>query len=141
MTATFRTEPCHLVTVQTPGAHVPRLLAAVLAVDPLLWGDYDQVSFSTTPGVQRFRTLPGAHNRATDAVEEVPCVELSFTLPDSTDVTAVLTALCEAHAYEEPVIHVTSTCRTLHLRGTGEDAPARFWNRPTEDWVPQAHRT
>ena len=90
--------------------------------------------------MQWCRALPGARNRATGDVEEVPCVEVSFALPKPADVSAGLTALYEEHAYEEPVIVVTPAVRTLHLRGMGRDAPVRFRNRPTEDWVPQAQR-
>lgn len=137
---TYRIVSCHHIRVQTPELHVVRLLAAVLTVDPLVWGDYDQVSFTTAAGLQRFRTLPGARNRATGEAESVPCVELSFVVPEQADLAAILTALAEAHAYEEPVIVVTSAVRTLHHRGTGEDAPNRFWNQPAEDWVPTVHR-
>ncbi len=139
-TPTYRSEACHHIRVQTPEPHVARLLSAVLTVDPLLWGDYDQVSFATAPGLQRFRTLPGARNRATGEVDAVPCTELSFVVPGQADLTAILTALTDAHAYEEPVIVVTPGLRTLHIRGTGEDSPSRFWNQPAEDWVPPAHR-
>ena len=140
MTANFHTAPCHHIRVQTPQAHVAQLLATVVAVDPLIWGDYDQVSFATALGEQRFRTLPAARNKATGRVEVVPCVELSFVLPPEADLMAVLTALCAAHAYEEPVIIVTQSLRTLHRRGTDDANPARFWNRPPEDWTPPAHR-
>lgn len=137
----FHTALCHHITVQTPDAHVVRLLAAIATVDPLRWGEYDQVSFTTTPGQQRFRTLPTARNAATGGVEAVACVELSFVLPADADLHGMLTAICAAHAYEEPVIIVTQALRTLHNRGTDEDNPNKFWNRPAEDWLPQAHRT
>ena len=78
---TFQTAQCHRVCVQTPQMHIAELLAAVTAVDPLLWGDCDCVSFATNVGEQRFRTLPSARNKATGEIVVVPCVELSFVLP------------------------------------------------------------
>lgn len=135
---------CRLVAVRSPEAphqaHVERLLAAVATVDLLIWGDYDQVSFTTTAGQQRFRTLPSARNAATTTISRVACVELPFTLPAEADLHAVLAALCAAPAYEEPVIYITQTLRTLHNRGAGEDNPNKFWNRSAEDWLPAAHR-
>lgn len=138
--ATFRTETCWHVRVQTPEAHVERLLAAVTAVHPLDYGPYDSVSFATRPGVQRFRALPGARNAATEDVVRVDCVELSLVVARSADLMAILQAVVDAHAYEEPVITVTEVLRTLHLPGTGEDNQNRFWNRPPEDWVPAPYR-
>ena len=137
---TYRTETCLHVRVQTPEAHAERVLNAVAADDPLCWGDYDQVSFATAAGVQRFRTLPAARNQATKTADAVPCVELSFVLAENADLAGVLSAICAAHVYEEPVIMVTPGLRTLHIRGTGENNPHRFWNKPNEDWVPLAHR-
>ena len=136
----FQTAPCYQIRVQTPEAHVDRLLASLSNIDPLLWGDYDQVSFTTTPGQQRFRALASARNAATSGVEIVPCVELSFVVAASVDLTAVLAALCDTHAYEEPVIVVTQALRTLHIRGMGDENPNRFWNLPSEDWIPEVHR-
>jgi hypothetical protein len=49
-------------------------------------------------------------------------------------------AIYAAHPYEEPVILVSAGVRTRHITGIDEDNPNRFWNRPTEDWVPTEHR-
>ena len=138
--AAFRTEACWHVRVQTPAAHVERILAAVTEVHPLDYGPYDNVSFATRPGVQRFRVLPGSRNAPTDAVVTVDCVDLSFVVARTADLEAILQAVMDAHAYEEPVITVTEAVRALHLPGAGDNNPNRFWNRPPEDWVPESHR-
>ncbi|SEP55957.1 hypothetical protein [Thalassovita taeanensis] len=138
----FTLHPAFHVTVQRPEAHLPEVLEAVQAVDPLTYGFYDQVSFATTPGVQRFRSCPGGRNPASETAMQVPCTELSFAVLDTdpAHLNQVLQAIFDSHPYEEPVIFVTQATYTRHVPGTGLDAPAKFWNRDTPDWVPATHR-
>ncbi|WP_299638431.1 hypothetical protein [uncultured Ruegeria sp.] len=128
------------ITVQVPQPHAKALLQAVYQVTALDYGDYDHVSFQTEVGTQRFRSLPGGRNAATDQVVEVPCVELSFFVADHQIVKNVVETLFAQHPYEEPVILIRSAWRTLHRAGMDEDNPNKFWNRPSEDWVPEVHR-
>ena len=137
----FTSEAGLKVVVQVPNAHAERILDSVLQHADLKYGDYDRVAFRTTEGVQQFRSLSGGRNAATDDVVEVPCLEVSFFLQnDDAVLTEVLKAIYWAHPYEEPVVHVTPCLRTLHIRGLDEDNPNRFWNRESEDWVPNEHR-
>ncbi|WP_298852056.1 hypothetical protein [uncultured Ruegeria sp.] len=129
------------ISVQVPQPHAKALLQAVYPVAALGYGDYDRVSFQTEVGIQRFRSLPGGRNAATDQIVAVPCVELSFFLPDEKHVQDVAEALFAQHPYEEPVILIRSALRTLHRAGMDEDNPNKFWNLPAEDWVPEVHRT
>lgn len=140
-TSRFTAEDGLRITVQVPDDRARVLMQAILAVEPLKYGDYDRVAFRTAPGMQQFRSLGSGRNTATEAEVEVPCVELSVFVPDDgARVERILRAIYDAHPYEEPVIFVAPCLRTLHIRGTDEDNPNRFWNRPAEDWVPAAHR-
>ncbi len=137
----FRLQAGHRVSVQVPEEDATRVLEAVLAQDPLCYGDYDQVAFVFSPGTQQFRSLPGGRNAATEVAVFVSCVELSFfTDSDAPVVERILKAIYRVHPYEEPVIQIAAAMRTLHRPGTDEDNPNRFWNRPDADWVPQIHR-
>tara|TARA_R110000782_G_C14669367_1_gene398807 strand:- start:312 stop:755 length:444 start_codon:yes stop_codon:yes gene_type:complete len=137
----FQTEQGFLVIVQVPETHAQKIIDAVLAVNALKYGDYDRVTFRTVSGSQQFRSLGSGRNAATADVMTVPCVEVSFFLPeDEADAVEVLTQVYAAHPYEEPVVFVAQCLRTLHVRGTDEDNPNRFWNSEPEDWVPQEHR-
>jgi hypothetical protein len=136
---TFTTQTGHRVTVEVPEPEALRLLDAIEAADPLTWGDYDRVSFTSAPGVQRFRALGTGRNAATDDRVAVPCVDLRVFVPDGA-IEAVLDAIHDAHPYEEPVVLVEPCLRTLHIRGRDEENPNRFWNRPTAGWVPPEHR-
>ena len=129
------------IIVQVPDTHAQKIIDAVLVDDALKYGDYDGVAFRTAPGIQQFRSLGSGRNTATEKVVEVPCVELSFfTCSDEARVVQTLINIYSSHPYEEPVIFVESCVRTLHIRGTDEDNPSRFWNNEAEDWVPEEHR-
>lgn len=134
----FDTEQGHEIAVQVPLDHAAPLLAAITKVHPLNYGPFDTVSFQSEVGQQRFRSVPGGRNKATEGVVSVPCVELRFFV--SGEVRAVLEAIYAQHPYEEPVIFVRPSLRTLHCVGMDEDNPNKFWNRPAEDWIPEEHR-
>lgn len=137
----FVSQPGLRIIVQVPDAHAQQIIDAVLAEDALQYGDYDCVTFRTAPGTQQFRSLGSGRNKATEKVVEVSCVELSFVLGgDDAKAVRVLKAVYSAHPYEEPVVFVEPCLRTLHVRGTDEDNPNRFWNREPEAWVPIEHR-
>lgn len=137
----FTTEQGLHITLQVPEECAPALTQAVLGVDALAYGDYDQVTFQTAAGQQRFRALGCGRNRATAKAVSVACVELCFFLPDDAPrARRVLRAIYDTHPYEEPVIFIRPCLRSLHIRGLDEDNPNRFWNRPAASWVPEPHR-
>ena len=129
------------IIVQVPDTHAQKIVNAVLIEDTLKYGDYDSVTFQTTPGIQQFRSIGSGRNTATEKVVEVPCVELSFfSSGDEAKAVRILKTIYAAHPYEEPVVFVALCVRTLHIRGMDEDNPNRFWNSDAEDWVPEEHR-
>lgn len=137
----FTQESGFRVTVAVPDQNAQIIIDHVLAEAALKYGDYDSVIFKTATGIQQFRSLGGGRNSATDAVVEVPCVELSFFIEsDEALVTRVVEAIYSAHPYEEVVLFVDACLRTLHIRGLDEDNPNRFWNSAPADWVPEEHQ-
>ncbi len=137
----FTTQEGHLVSIEVPEEAAQTVLAAVLEHDPLKYGDYEEVAFRTAAGSQQFRPLGTGRNAATDGAVTVPCSKLGFFTALTGDALSKLVeAVYFSHPYEEPVVYISPTTRTLHIRGQGEDSPHRFWNRDTPDWVPQEHR-
>lgn len=60
-TASVWMRKSHLIEVGAPLADVERIMAAVVAVDPLAVGpNYDQVAFQTASGIERYRPRAGA---------------------------------------------------------------------------------
>lgn len=135
----FDTEQGYEISVQVPLSHAEPLLAVIQHSCPLRYGPYDKVSFQSALGLQRFRALPGGRNAVTKGVVAVPCVELSFFVANTEDLPRVVEAIYDQHPYEEPVIFVRDSLRTLHRTGTDEDNPNKFWNRAAEDWIPDEH--
>ncbi|WP_282153079.1 hypothetical protein [Ruegeria atlantica] len=123
-----------------PDTHAQKIIDAVLVDDVLKYGDYDCVTYQAAPGMQQFRSLGSGRDRATKKVVEVPCVELSFFLGSYEAKTVqVLRNIYSSHPYEEPVIFIEPSMRTLHIRGMDEGNPNRLWNNEAEDWVPKEH--
>jgi hypothetical protein len=126
----FTIEEGLLVRLEVPTQNHQQVMAAVREASDLRCGDYDKVSFTTTPGIQRFRSLGAGRNRAKETISEWESVEVNFFLPtDREIVEAVLRAIYATHPSEEPVIHILAAARPLHIRGLDEDNPNRFWNR------------
>lgn len=129
------------IIVQVPDQYSQKIIDEISNVVALKYGDYERVSFKTTPGFQQFKSTGNGRNAATKEVIEVPCAEISFFLDDDKhDCVNVLKAIYFSHPYEEPVVFVQQCTRTLHIKGMDEDNPNRFWNNPPEDWVPKDHR-
>lgn len=139
--ARFTVEQGTRILVQVPHKSADQVLAAILQEDPLSWGDYDQVAYTTSVGQQQFRSLSGGRNMATNAAVGVACVELQVFVPRTGQALgSLICAIYHAHPYEEPVIQLIPAYRCCHIRGQDEANPNRFWNQETADWVPEAHR-
>jgi hypothetical protein len=131
----FTVESGYLVRLELPEQVRNLVMDAVLSVTDLKYGDYDKVSFTSSPGITRFRSLGHGHNEATASINCWQDVEVTFFLPDDPKVLeAVLRQIYASHPAEEPVIHLLPASRTLHIRGLDEDNPNRFWNGPDPEW-------
>lgn len=140
-TKRFVSEKGLRIFVQVPEENKQFIISNVLKETRLKYGDYDRVTFTTTPGTQQFRSLGTGRNKGTENTVEVACVELSFFVEaDDQLVSRIIEMIYFAHPYEEPVIFIESCIRTLHIRGLDEDNPNRFWNSKPANWVPEEHR-
>lgn len=122
------------LTVQCPTEDVPRL-AAVAKVAPLAMGKYDNNSYQSAAGIERYRPLDGAAVGAeTDVRERQGVVEVGFELPDDEALIArVVEAVFQAHSYQEPVIRLEAIL-TSRSKGLDDSAnPHRWWNT-NGDW-------
>jgi hypothetical protein len=141
ITQRFIPEHGFRIALQVPQTHTQIILDTIMQITSFKYGDYDQVSFTTSVGTQQFRSLGSGRNAPTQSVVSVPCVELSvFVEKDDTLLARVIDAVYNAHPYEEPVIFITNCLRTQHIRGLDEDNPNRFWNTSALNWVPSEHR-
>lgn len=56
----MRSLAVYRITVFVPAGHVQRVIDGVCAIDELRIGDYAQVLWTSAPGSEQFRPLPGA---------------------------------------------------------------------------------
>lgn len=95
-------EAC-LFRVQIPTDDVPQVLEAIINITPLRYGNYEQVAFRYSRGIQQYKPLAGSKTGAAELIH-IPCDEISFTVPRHDEIiTAIIDALFESHPHEEPV--------------------------------------
>ncbi|RNL64354.1 Nif3-like dinuclear metal center hexameric protein [Nocardioides marmoriginsengisoli] len=101
-------EPRDKISVFVPVADADRVRTAMTDAGAGAIGDYDSASFST-PGEGRFRPLAGA-NPTIGTVGDLEVVDeiRVEVVADRSRRTAVVSALVEAHPYEEPAYDVVA---------------------------------
>ena len=101
-----------LFRVQIPADDVSKVLEAIINITPLRYGNYEQVAFRYSKGIQQYKPLVGSKKGKAELVH-IPCDEISFTVPQHDEViTAVIDAIFETHPHEEPVILIQEVLRT-----------------------------
>ena len=122
----------YLVRVQIPPDDVSRVLEAITNVSRLRYGKYEQVAFRSSTGTLQFKPLEGAKEDATELIE-VPCDEVSFTVPQGEGtIAAVIEAIFESHPYEEPVVLIQPVMSSRFKYTSTGNNPNKWWHRP--DW-------
>ena len=103
--------PLWRVVVQVPQEALPAVREAILAIDPLAAGGYDQGLFEEAAGIEQFRPLPGTTPARGQAGrrERVASVRLGFYLPRDGQRLQHLVerAIAPHHPWRSPVVEVT----------------------------------
>lgn len=109
----MRLHPVYRVTVFVPPSRLRALQDAIVAVDPLRFGDYDQGMWVSACGEEQFRPLPAARpaQGVPGALARLPSVRLEFVLPrDPALLERVLREGVRAHhPWQSPAIFVDET--------------------------------
>lgn len=134
-TIPIKMEPMWLITFQAPVADIDRIFEAVCAVAPLNHGKTDMNGYRAPSGDEYYRPKEGTPTGAEDDVRKRPGVdEMRFFLPrDEAQLTAVIEAIYEVHAYYEPVITVQDVLRSATKGLDDSKNPHRWWNKDG-DW-------
>lgn len=108
MKTTFRA--VYRITVFVPPEHLERLLSSIRAVVPLRFGEYDDVLWFSSPGVEQFRPLPGSHPTLGKAMERTrhPSTKVEFSIERDPSILSkvIEEGIRPGHPWEEPVIFV-----------------------------------
>ncbi len=135
-TRSVRMRRVHLVEVGAPPEDVERILAAVTAIDPLAVSPrYDQVSYTSGPGDERYRPREGAMAGIEERVRVRPGpVVVSFEIEGGEAVLAqVIEAIFQVHSYQESTIRVREVLSARSKGLDDRDNPNRWWNT-AGDW-------
>jgi hypothetical protein len=124
-----------LVTVQAPTEDMDRIAAAIGEITPLLLGRYDQNTYETAGGLERYRPLEGAAAGAEAELRKRSGVAiLGFQLPpDQPLLEKIVESIFQIHSYQEPVILVQPVLASRSKGLDDRDNPNRWWNT-TGDW-------
>jgi len=115
----------YLFRVQIPADDVSKVLEAIINITPLRYGNYEQVAFRYSTGIQQYRPLFGSKPGEAELIH-IPCDEISFTVPKHDEViTAVIDSIFESHPHEEPVILIQEVICTRFKYGQMKDTPAK----------------
>jgi hypothetical protein len=134
-TPSVRMEAMLMLRFQAPPEDVERVMAAVVALTPLIVGKYDSNAYQSAGGTERYRPREGAAAGPETEIRRRPgVVEVSFRLAkDSHLLAQIVEAIYQVHSYQEPFIAVEEV---LVSRSKGIDDshnPHRWWNT-TGDW-------
>lgn len=106
----MRLLPVYRVTVFVPPEHAPQLKAGLASIEGLRLGNYDQVMWTSAPGVEQFRPLEGARpgEGRVGALSEVTTLRIEFAIARD---PALLQRVLEQgvyphHPWEVPAIFV-----------------------------------
>lgn len=114
-----------LFRVQIPADDVSKVLETIVNITPLKYGNYEQVVFRYSTGIQQYRPLVGSKTGGAELIH-IPCDEISFTVPKHDEViTAVIEAIFESHPHEEPVILIQEVICTRFKYGQTKDTPPK----------------
>lgn len=131
----MRMEKLLLISVQAPAEDMDRLAAAIAEIDPLILGKYDNNTYETSMGFERYRPLQGAAAGAEMDVRKRPGVScLSFQISDDQALAGrIVEQVYQIHSYQEPVIIIQSVLGSRSKGLNDCNNPHRWWNT-TGDW-------
>jgi hypothetical protein len=143
---TFRLERTYLIEVNIPtqdadgkpADNVRKVLDALTASVPLVYGKYDHVAFRSAPGIEQFRPLAGSRAGAQQGLSEFQTVRVSFSIPrDAGTLRKTIEAIRYVHVYEEPVINVQEGWAS-RVTGKGDTNNANKWWNQSGKATPKA---
>lgn len=104
------------ITTFVPPQMLDCVLQAIVALDPLHYGNYRSVCWFSVPGTEQF--IPESGSNPTSGKKDVLTreasirLEFSVSADDPEHVNRVLEALVSSHPWEEPVVQVYEVFET-----------------------------
>lgn len=112
----FELTSVYRIVTFVPPQYERVVMDAILAVDPLCYGKYSGVSWSSTPGTEHFLPEPDSQPTSGEigVVSKEPSVRLEFSIPVNSlkHLMDVVTTLVKSHPWQEPVVQIYSVQET-----------------------------
>ena len=126
----WRLDPVFVVAVELGERDDDSIRHAVQEAYGLRYGDYENVSFESAHGIQRYRGQPDAVDTplADETVRDVSVWRCCIPR-DAEMLGGILDIVYELHSYEEPVVHVVESYAARARPGVDRNTPNRAWNR------------
>ena len=120
-----------VISIETPVAGIDPVLNALGEKIGLVQGAYDNCTFVTATGQQRFRAREGSHAGEEDTVQSTATAEIRFSIAaDITLLKKVFDVTFDTHVQEDPTIRVQEVWGSRSKYLNDRDNPHRYWNRP-----------
>lgn len=108
--------PVYRIKLYCPPECAEPIIAAVLKVVSLRYGNYDCVAWTSSAGVEQFRPLSGAKPAVGDIhqVTRGDSVKIEFSVPrdEQTLQQVVVQGIFPVHPWDEPVILISEELET-----------------------------
>ncbi|MEM6463568.1 MAG: hypothetical protein AAF724_16810 [Pseudomonadota bacterium] len=127
--------PVWRLEIQTRPHDANRLLDAIVAVDPLVYGRYRRNAAVSAVGAETGQ--PQENSTTTNhlegfevgGTETYPMVQLFVSIERNAKILEnVMNAVIDAHHYEEPVIYIREEWASRAAYDPGSSNPNRWWN-------------
>jgi len=127
--------PVWTLEIQTREGDTDRILDAVMAVDPLVYGRYERNASISAVGRETTQPMAGSTTTthlpgfSAGGTQTYPMVELKLSIArDAALLDRVMTAILHVHHYEEPVIFLREDWTSRAAYDPTRDNPHRWWN-------------
>lgn len=102
------TVPVYRIVTFIPPERVEKVIRGVVKVTSLRYGNYDQVTWQSAEGIERFRPLNGSQPTAgkEGIVSLEKSIKLEFSVPRDNELLekVIQEGIIPTHPWEEPVI-------------------------------------
>ena len=133
--ASGKLAPVWTLEIQTVPDDGDRILDAVVAVDPLVYGRYERNASVSAVGMETARPPAGSttdthvEGFVPGSTENYPVVEVKITVDrDLPRLESVMDAILGVHHYEEPVIFIREDWVSRAAYDPDNANPNRWWN-------------
>ncbi len=112
----MRLEPVYRINVFVSPNHVEAIIQGVTEIVPLRYGNYDNVAWYSSEGIEQFRSLEGSNPTlgSENQITKKQSVKIEFSIPRDRNLLerVIKSGIFPFHPWEEPVILLSEELET-----------------------------